>query len=215
MAIDQDLIHKEFSERLQKMLDLVAHGRGVEILLRIAEQTRDGVSKVAKSYEKMKNSKLQIPNLHPPQALPNLFTDKIEVKRLELATDIADKLAHGLYRAARKLIDRYKVNYGLETQLNDKPFSGWKIEAKGHLIDDDGRRIESIVDLISSSNKNLITEEFDVFVLNNYAEAAKEIFNDSWARIARGEKSLANEVAKLYMARGYKRGKRIYVEDSE
>ena len=72
MAIDYEQIQKDFNERLTLMVELVAKGRGIEILLRIADQTKKGLEAVD-TYEKMLESAVDIPNSHPPQALSNLF----------------------------------------------------------------------------------------------------------------------------------------------
>lgn len=205
----------DFSERFQKMLKLVARGRGIEILLRIADQTNEGLANVDESYETMMNSDIRIPNVHPPMVLPKLFSDSEERKRLELSRDISDKLAHGIYRQARKLIDKYRNKYGLQTKLNKKPLPGWRIDAAGHLTEVDGKKILSIVDTLNSSADNLIVEEFDVFTFNNYEEAAYEIFDDAWKRVDAAMGSLAIRNAKLHMFRGFKRGKRTYVGENE
>lgn len=89
-------MHEEFNRRLDGMLELVARGRRIEILIRISDQTREGLEAVSDSYEQLMSSGLKIPNLHPPKALPKLFTEVAERERLEAARDIADKLAHGL-----------------------------------------------------------------------------------------------------------------------
>ena len=46
MAIDYKQIQKDFNTRLTLMVDLVAKGRGIEILLRIADQTKKGLEAV-------------------------------------------------------------------------------------------------------------------------------------------------------------------------
>lgn len=212
MSIDYKQINEEFSQKITLMTDLVGKGRGIEILLRIADQTKSGL-KAVESYTDFINSGLEIPNSHPPKAISNLFKGSADRKHLELARDISDKIAHGIYRSARKLIDRYNDAYGLETQLNQEKLQGWKADMKGHLIEDDGRKIDTIVDTLSSTNKNLILEEFDVFVHNNYHTAAEEIFNDAWSRIAENQKSLSAEAAQLNMFRGFKRGKRTYINE--
>jgi len=212
MAIDYKQIQKDFNKRLTLMVDLVAKGRGIEILLRIADQTKKGLEAVD-TYEQMLESETDIPNSPPPHALSNLFKGTPDRNRLELAREISDKLAHGIYRTARKLINRYKEQYGLQTELNDNPLPGWQIHAKGHLIDDNGKHIDTVIDLLTSTNRNLIVEEFDVFVHNNYHLAAEEIFKDAWERLLIGEKSLSSMSAKLHMLRGFKRGKKTYVED--
>jgi hypothetical protein len=215
MGLDPDQVHKEFAERLSAMLDLVAKGRGIELLIRIADQTNEGMQRVVRSYDQMLTSEIGVPSLHPPQALPKLVSNPEERKRIELARDIADKVAHGLFRTARKLIDRYRQVYGLTTEPTDTPLRGWSIDAKGHLIHGDGRRIESVVDMIRSTNKNLIVEEFDVFKHNHYDKAAEEIFADAWRRIFEGERSLAMNAAWLQVFRGMKRGEVTYSETSE
>lgn len=50
-------------------------------------------------------------------------------------------------------------------------------------------------------------------MLNNYGEAAKEIIDDAWKRIANRQSALAFDVAKLHMFRGFKRGKRTYAKE--
>jgi hypothetical protein len=202
----------DFAKNLEGMLDLVARGRGIEILLRIADQTREGLTSVSESYESMMKSDLKIPNLHPPKTLPRLFSDRAVRSRLEAARDVGDKLAHGLYRQAHKLIDKYQKNYGLKTKLTANAVSGWRIDAGGHLVDTDGRRIESIVDMLTTSDENLIYEEFEVFVGNNYDRAAREIFDDAWKRITADQGSLALGVARLEMFRDFRRGKRQYAK---
>ncbi len=82
--LDKKQVHQEFSDKFKKMLDLVALGRGIEILLRIAHQTTEGRHLVTESYESMMNSKLKIHNPHPKQSAPVLFKDSIELKRIEL-----------------------------------------------------------------------------------------------------------------------------------
>lgn len=144
---------------------------------------------------------------------PTFLKTTPDRKRLELAREISDKLAHGIYRTARKLINRYKDQYGLETVLNDTPLLGWKIHAEGHLIDDNGKHIDTVIDSLKSTNKNLIVEEFDVFVHNNYHLAAEEIFESAWTRILANEKSLASMSEKLHMLRGFKRGEKTYIEE--
>lgn len=211
MAIDYKQINKEFAAKIQIMTDLVAKGRGIEILLRIADQTKNGL-KAIDTYRDFLSSNLEVPNLHPPKALPNLFDNPMEIKRLDLARDISDKLAHGIYRSARKLINQYRESYGIKTELNSDPLQGWQGHMKGHLIDDNGRKIDTINDTLTSTNKNLIIEEFDVFVHNNYHKAAEEIFSDAWDRILKSQISLSSQTAKLHMLRGFKRGKKTYVE---
>ena len=114
---DRKKIERDFKKRLRRILELAALGRGIEIIVRIADQTREGLAEVGKSYDAMMQSELRIPNLHPPKSLPRLFNDPTELERLRLARDIADKLAHALYRHARKLIDKFDRAYGLSTQL--------------------------------------------------------------------------------------------------
>lgn len=205
-------MNEEFNRRLEGMLELIARGRGIEILIRISDQTREGLQAVNDSYEQMMHSELKIPNLHPPQSLPKLFTEGEERERLEAARDIADKLAHGLYRHAHKLIDDYATRFGIETKLTSEGLPGWRVDADGHLIEEDGRRIESIVDVLISSDNNLLVEEYDVFVHNNYSAAAFEIFDDAWHRISANQLALAVEIAKLHMFRGFRRGKRTYMK---
>lgn len=98
---DRKKIERDFKKRLRRMLELAALGRGIEIIVRIADQTREGLAEVGKSYDAMRQSELRIPNLHPPKSLPRLFNDPTELERLRLARDIADELAHALYRHAR------------------------------------------------------------------------------------------------------------------
>jgi hypothetical protein len=203
-------MNREFNEKLKGMLELVARGRGIEILIRIVDQTREGLAAVCESYEEMMRSDLKIPNLHPPQSLPKLFTDGADRERLEAAQDIADKLAHGLYYQARELIDKYAVRFGIRTQLASDGLPGWRIDAHGHLLETDGRKIESIVDVLTTSKDNLLIEEYDIFVHNHYSNAASEIFEDAWRRISANQPALAVEVAKLHMFRGFRRGKRTY-----
>lgn len=195
------------------MTDLVAKGRGIEILLRIAAQTKSGLEAV-ETYENMLKSETEVPNAHPPKALASLYDDPDELQRIKLARDISDKLAHGIYRNARKLINSYKEKYGLETELNDIHLLGWQCHAKGHLIDQNGKHIDTIIDTLKTSNENLIVEEFDVFVHNNYHLAAEEIFKDAWKRILVTDKSLSAMSAKLHMLRGFQRGKKTYVESN-
>jgi hypothetical protein len=206
-------MNEDFARNLDGMLDFVARGCGIEILLRIADQTREGLAAVSESYGSMMKSDLKIPNLHPPKSLPRLSTDPAVRERLEAARDIADKLAHGLYRQARSLIDKYQKKYRLRTKLTSTGVRGWQIDASGYLIEEDGRRIESIVDTITTSDDNLIVKEYEVFVGNNYASAAHEIFDDAWKRIAAGQRSLALDVARLHMFRGFRRGKRHYAPE--
>ena len=207
-------MHEEFQKRFQGMLDLVARGRGIEILIRIVDQTQEGLKKT-KEYGQMMKSELKIPNLHPPQSLPKIFKDTEERKRLELAREIADKLAHALYLQARKLIDKYHEKYLLKTELNSESFPGWSIRAEGHIIEDDGRRVDTVIDSLKSSKDNLIVEEYDVFVHNNYHKASQEIFDDAWIRISTAQKSLAIESFKLHMLRGFRRGERTYIDEKK
>lgn len=209
---DRDRMERNFTRKFNKMLDLVARGRGIEIMIRIAEQTSQGLVQAAE-YDKMMKSDIKIPNLHPPKALPKLFTDKNERRRIEMARDISDKLAHGLYREARKLIDKYGRKYRIKAKLNKEPLPGWQIQAKGHLIEN-GKKIDSIIDTLKSSPDNLIIEEFDVFVHNNYDEAATEIIDDALNRINKVKGSLAVEIESLIMFRGFKRGKRSYTKEN-
>jgi hypothetical protein len=192
------------------MLELVSHGRGIEILLRVADQTRASLEVAGASYESLMASSLKFPNLHPPQTLPKLFANAGDRARVQAARSVADKLAHGLYRHARRLIDEYKAVHALQTKLTAVPVRGLRVEAMGHLIEEDGRRIEKIEDEISSSDDSLIVEEYEVFVANGYAAASKEISDDAWRRIAAVQPALASDVAHLRMFRGLKRGKRIY-----
>ena len=85
----------------------------------------------------------------------------------------------------------------------------WSVNAHGHLVED-GRRVESITDLIRSSDENLIIEEYDVFALNKYSDAALEIFDDAWRRIAAVQPNLAVNIEALYLFRAFRRGKREY-----
>lgn len=215
MALDkksnQQMV-KDFGEKLSEMLELIAQGRGIEILIRIAEQTKGALSAADESYQAMMNSRLSFPSSHPRSGSEILFSDPEERERVELARDVADKLAHGLCRQARKIIREYEKSYGLKTKLNEDGVIGWQIHASGHLIEEDGRKIESIVDVIRSSDDNVIWEEFQVFVHNKYAEAAKEIFDDAWKRIGSGKGDLAIEVMRLDMFRGFKRGERKYLD---
>jgi len=213
-GIDHEQISKDFSAKFEKMLQLVAKGRGIEILLRIAHQTYEGLESSDKSYDSMMNSALKMNNPHPKQAIKGLFNDQYELERIELARDISDKLAHGLYQIARKLIDDYNKKYQIQTNLNNESCDGWKMIADGHLVEDDGRKIISIIDELSTSEDNLIIEEFDVFVHNNYDKAAEEIIDDAWNRIANVKKSLPSESMRLHMFRGFKRGKRTYEKNA-
>lgn len=203
-----------FDNRLQKMLELVARGRGIEILIRIADQTKKGLKNVTESYEKMMASDIRVKNVHPPKALPSLFTDPKERKKLLLARDISDKLAHGLYREARNLINKYNYSYKLKTELNNNSLPGWRINADGHVIEDE-KKIISIIDTLESSADNLIVEEFDVFIHNNYDNAAIEIVDEAWSRIHSIQGSLASQVSMLHMFRGFKRGKRTYIDENQ
>lgn len=211
----QEQMRADFDKRLEKMLHLVARGRGIELLIRIVDQTREGLAAVKESYEVMMTSDLRIPNTHPPQALPRLFDDPEERDRIELARKISDKLAHGLYRQARKPIREYRDKYGLRTKLNSDDLPGWRADMAGHLIEEDGRKIESIVDTLASSADNLTIEEFDVFVHNNYEAASLEIIEDAWRRLTAGRRSLATQAVVLHMSRGFKRGVRTYLPDED
>ena len=209
---DHKRMQKEFEMKFQGMLELVARGRGIEILLRIVDQTTEGL-KASEDYNNMMNSGLYMPNLHPSKSLPKIFKTPSDKERLELARDIADKLAHALYYQARKLINKYNTKFQLKTKLTSEPLVGWQMHAKGHIIEDDGRKIDTIIDLIKTSNDNLIVEEYDLFVHNKYDKASREIFDDAWVRIASAKRSLSSQVAKLHILRGVKRGERKYLEE--
>ena len=209
---ESNISHVSFDQKFEDMLELVARGRGIEILLRIADQTNEALDS-SEHYEEMMKDDLLIPNLHPKKSIPKIFGESEIKERLELARDIADKLAHALYFHARKLIDKYESIYGLKTDLNKEPLLRWTMDAKGHLIEDDGRRIDKILDSPTTSNDNLIIEEYDLFVHNNYNEAAMEIFEHAWSMINDSKKSLSSKVKKLHVFRGLKRGKRIYLDE--
>lgn len=201
-----------FWERMERLQELIGHGRGIEIQLRIADQTKRELKKL-ETYQEMMSSKLEAAQSRvPKQAIKDLLSDPDDIKRLELSVDIADKLAHGLIRAARKLIDRYKQQYGLKTTLNNDPLPGWFADMKGHIIDEDGRQIDKIEHTLKSTNKNVIVEEFDVFTHNNYDAAAKEIFDDATALIQKHTGSLPLAARSLHMLQGFKRGETTYVE---
>ena len=85
--------------------------------------------------------------------------------------------------------------------------------AGGHIFEDDGRKIDTIVDTLNSSKDNLIIEEFDVFTHNNYDVAAREIIDEAWKRIHDSQGNLAFRAVKLHMLRRFKRGKRTYIEE--
>ena len=209
---EENIAHVSFDKKFENMLDLVARGRGIEILLRIANQTTEALE-LSEDYEEMMKAGLLMPNLHPKQSIPKIFDDVAEKERLELARDIADKLAHALYYHARKLIDKYNSIYGLSTKLNDESLLRWKMDAQRHLIEDDGRKIDKILDVTTTSNDNLIIEEYDLFVHNNYDKASIEIFEYAWSKINDSKKPLSVQMKKLHMFRGLKRGKRIYLNE--
>lgn len=200
----------DFGEMLRGMLDLVAQGRGIELLLRLADQVREASEVARSSYATLMDSPLKIPNLHPPQTLPRLFPAASDREQVELARDIADKLAHGLYREARIRIDKYSRTYTLRATLQNDPIKGWHIKADGHLIEEDGRYIDRIEDWVSTSPDNLMFEEYEVFVANGYSAAAKEIFRAAWNSIASVQPALANDISHLRRFRSLKRGKRYY-----
>ena len=220
--MDKEETHKQneaakklFVTQLNEMLDLIAQGRGIEILLRIRDQTEEELKKL-ETYEKMQASKTEaVKNQVTKQTLPRLFSNPEDLGRIKLAQDIGDKLAHGLIRTARKLIDQYQKTYGLETKLNNDELAGWVAELKGHVTEEDGRQIETIVDTLRSTNKNTILEEFEVFKHNNYDKAAKEIFADAWRRINKEKGSIGLRARHVYMLRGWKRGKVTYREEED
>lgn len=206
-------LRREFDTRLQKMLTLIADGRAIEILLRILDQTREGLSVAEESYDSLMVSALQVPNLHPKQAASKLTIEKEDREKLLLGRDIADKVAHGLFRQARQLIDSYGRRFPLSARINAESVKGWSVDAKGMLIEEDGRRIVSIRDSVSSSDENLIVEEFDLFVHNGYYAAAREIFAAAKLTLVKVQPSLAIDSFRLQMFRGLRRGVRTYSTD--
>lgn len=203
-------LRRDFDTRLQKILTLIADGRAIEILLRILDQTREGLGVAEESYDSLMASVLQIPNLHPKQAASKLTIENEDRDRLLLGREIADKVAHGLFRQARQLIDSYGRQFPLSARVNSKSVKGWGVDAKGMLIEEDGRRIVSIQDSISSSDENLIVEEFDLFVHNGYYAAAREIFAAAKLTLAKVQPTLAIDSSRLQMFRGLRRGVRTY-----
>lgn len=82
------------------------------------------------------------------------------------------------------------------------------------LIDHDGRKVHAIRDVLTSSEDNLIVEEFDVFSGDGYYAAAQQIFSDAKKLLARQQASLAIDAGRLHMFRGLKRGRRVFAEDA-
>ncbi len=206
----QKTIRHEFARRFIRIQSLIAEGRSIEILIRILDQTRVGLAAV-NSFESMMSSNLQIPSRHPKQSMSELLPGDPERAQVELARDIADKVAHGLFWQARELINKYAQRYPLKPKLTSDSMKGWAVEAKGMLIDQDGQRLEAIRDVLSTSEQNLIVEEFDLFVHNGYFDAARQIFRDAMVLLGKRQPSLAMDSARLHMFRGLKRGSRVYL----
>lgn len=207
----REKMEKEFRKKFDLMLDLAAKGRGIEILLRIIYQTKKGLERTD-TYQKMQKASPLLNNAHP-KCIINDIIEKEDKEKIELARDIADKLAHALYYQARIRIDKYVHKYSLKNELNSKQYEGFRIDADGHVIESDGRKLKTLVYKMSSSKRNTIYEEFNVFIHNNYHSVAYKIFQDAQIICNNTLNTIATKVVLLDALREMQMGEKTYTDD--
>jgi len=96
---------------------------------------------------------------------------ELENPRLQAIRLFAEPLAHADYTRAIKLIDDYLARFDKSRKVTKQPVPSILIRGAK---DDDGSPLE-VSHSLTSSEKNLITEEFAVFERQGYSKIASEI----------------------------------------
>ena len=122
-----------------------------------------------------------------------------------LVRQCADGLAHADYRAARLRIDQYRKRFGLSAPLSEDEIG--VMLCRG-IVHQDGTAGD-IGYLLTSSDENLILEEYEVFARQGYTVAAEEIVSFAEQQLIEVVPSLNLKYAALVMSRGLKYGKRL------
>lgn len=202
---------KRFEERFKVMGRLAGTGRLVEGALKIADQVERQLDEAKDLKQLMKDERV-IPN-EPRAAREQLFMEGDDRDRVELAVDLANSLAHFEYWHVKRKVDKYNKKFGLKAIVKDEPLKGYEFTFRGHVVEEDGSRIDTITMWYTHDKRNLITEQFDFIEHNGYVEAAEEIMKDAWQRIQKRVPGIATKIATVGWLRAFSRGEKVLMDD--
>ena len=204
-----EALRDKFHSSWEPMIALMNRAREIEFRVRItAEILSNRAFANAKSFDDfMKGSrKSEIKKME--KHIKDLFGKDQE--RLILIRQCTDSLAHADYIAARRRIDQYQNKFGLESPLTNQPVG---IILINNVKEPDGPEKGGVADigyLLSSSEENLILEEFEVFKHQGYQVAAEEMMTYAEESLLKIAPKIELKYAALVASRGLKYGQRRY-----
>ena len=161
-----------FEEQFETMVSLMTAARRIELRLRIYYELLELKDEMSgKPFDQYVQSNFKVDRRKFDRILKSISPDDRH-QEFESIRLLADELAHGNYRGARRRIDAFVDEFGIEAALNSVAYGERAIES---IRNEKGEAV-SYYRLIESGDKNTTVEEFLVFRHNGYVEACEELF---------------------------------------
>lgn len=194
---------KYFESNWQPMLENMGRARAIEFRIRLAAEVQANTAfRKARSWEEFGKGARQVERRKLEKLIREIFPSSAD--RMILIRQCADGLAHADYRAARLRIDQYKARFGLSAPLSTEKIG---IFLYRDVLHPDGV-IADLGYLLTSSDENLILEEYEVFSRQGYVSAAGELMSFAEQQLAEAVSRLDVKYAALVASRGLKYGTR-------
>jgi hypothetical protein len=166
-------VKTDFWARFERYMELMKKSRSIEIAIRIATELDETNSHfIDKDFEAFKKSGYA----HETQKYQKLLKEFLPQHEAQLrkVQMVADAVAHlDLARARNKLI-AYGKDYELANEITDEPVG---ITRLNNVRCEDGE-VRDLGYLITSSERNLLTEEMKVFESQGAFAAADALFDE-------------------------------------
>lgn len=204
MKKDTQALAQYFEESWQPMLALMSRARAIEFRIRlVAEVHAQAAFSNSRSWDDFQKGQRQVVRRKLEKHVREVFPTSAD--QMLLVRQCADGLAHADYRAARLRIDQYRKRFGLSAPLSEEEVGLMLYKNIAH---QDGTKGD-IGYLLTSSDDNLILEEYAVFARQGYTVAAEELMTFAERQLIEVVPRLNLKYAALVMSRGLKYGKRL------
>jgi hypothetical protein len=204
MSKDAEALAQFFEEKWQPMLALMGRARAIEFRIRLAAEVHAQATFAnSRTWEEFQKGQRQVVRRKLEKHVREIFPSVAD--RMILVRQCADGLAHADYRAARLRIDQYRKRFKLSAPLSEEAIGVMLVT---NVMHQDGTTSD-IGYLLTSSDENLILEEYEVFERQGYTVAAEELMSFAEQQLIEVVPRLNLKYAALVMSRGLKYGKRL------
>lgn len=204
MNKDTQALAQYFEANWQPMLALMSRARAIEFRIRLATEVHaQATFSNSQTWVDFQKGQRQVVRRKLEKHVRDVFPTTAD--QMILVRQCADGLAHADYRAARLRIDQYRKRFGLSAPLSEDEIG---VMLYRNIAHQDGTTGD-IGYLLTSSDENLILEEYEVFARQGYTVAAEELMSFAEQQLIEVVPRLNLKYAALVMSRGLKYGKRL------